>query len=506
MQSKEINKQENIDDKLDEEHSIYVGDLPLSVTETDLFTLFKNVGEIYKVQITKRDSNIIKNTCFGQVSFFNKESVKLAIENYNFSMINGTQIRVMPLNKSSVVGNRPGNIIIKNLPKEMDNQSLYDTFIIFGKILSCKTQKNIQGECTGAGFVQFESPKVAQMAIEMINKISMKGVKLVAVQCIPNSQREKKTDLINKTFTNLYMKNFPSTVSEKELQTELEKYGKLTSFFSPKTPEGYPKGFAFANYETNECAVAAIEGMHGKPFPGQPEGSTPFYIQRAKLKDERQAEVIEDLLTKPEDKESKKNIYIINLPGDVNEEEFLEYFGRFGNIVSHRVEIDKKNSRGYAYVSYEQKEQGIAAVEQADKADFRGWTLDVTFFRHKLVRDLEKANRQVYNMYKDIYNPSKPKKKPITQEEMANNGYDLYLLILSLAPTYREKIEKAGFQTEEEFAKKITGMILELGPEESQTATMVGNVLSQYVEESLEELISHRVQEQEKSTTEEHIE
>ncbi|KAI5186797.1 hypothetical protein NEIRO03_2382, partial [Nematocida sp. AWRm78] len=46
------------------------------------------------------------------------------------------------------------------------------------------------------------------------------------------------------------------------------------------------------------------------------------------------------------------------------------------------------------------------------------------------------------------------------------------------------------------FAKKITGMILELDAEEVKRAAVLGNVLSNYVEESLEEIIRDQKREE----------
>ncbi|KAI5184529.1 polyadenylate-binding protein [Nematocida homosporus] len=463
-------------------NSIYVGDLPNNITESDLFQLFSSVGQIFTINIPRKEST--KARVYAYVTFFDSSSVSQAIENFNFYSVHGCQIRVMPLNKEIVVGNRDANVVVKNLPTTTDNQSLYDTFSRFGKISSCKVQQNAAGECTGAGFIQFQDPKVAAIAIEMINKLSIGDKRLVAVKCIPSDQRRSKKEEINKVFTNVYVKGFPKEVEESDLRQVLEQYGELTSFLAPRTESGEMRGFVFANYAEHSSAVAAIAGLHGQNYPGT---DNVLYIQRAKPKNEREEELAEKYAGLMESAVNR-NVYVTNLSPEVTDESLLAHLAVYGPIVSHKLGRDEKNARAYAYVCFESKEAAAAAVKGANGTELGGRVLDVTFFKSKRTREMEKT-MAAYSAYSNGYVHKGKRKSEST------TGYELYTLILSLAPSYTEKIAQAGFSSDEEFAKKITGMILELGPEEVKRASVLGNVLSHYVEESLEEIIMHRRQE-----------
>lgn len=490
MKTEDAETQDRKEGQIGPKNSIYIGDLPATITESDLYQLFSSVGQIFTITIPRRES-YAKDRCYAYITFFDASSVERAIDNLNFYIIKGQQIRVMPLNKEKVQGNRDANVVIKNLPKETDNQMLYDTFSRFGKISSCKVQKSTQNECTGIGYIQFEDARVAKAAIDLINKLTIgdKKQKLVAAPYVPSRERPSRKEEINRIFTNVYVKNYPESVGENELQEALEVYGELTSFWAPKSEEGKMKGFAFANYRAHENAVRAIESMHDKPFPGA-DTALPFYIQRAKQKSEREEELSGKYVADAE-QEHRKNIYITNISLETTEEKLLEIFSRYGRITSHRVERDEKNRRGYAYICYETRDQAVDAIERANQMQLDESAVDVTFFKNKKTREIEKTAQQMYGTYGGYAHKGKKKS---ASSESAGSGYELYTLILSHAPSFSRKIAEAGFATDEEFAKKITGMIIDLGPEEVSNVSSVGNILSDYVKDSLDKIIMHKHQ------------
>jgi len=60
-------------------------------------------------------------------------------------------------------------VFVKNLDPNVDNKALYDTFSMFGKILTCKVAPDENGKSKGYGFLQYELEESAKQAIQRVN-------------------------------------------------------------------------------------------------------------------------------------------------------------------------------------------------------------------------------------------------------------------------------------------------------------------------------------------------
>jgi len=81
------------------------------------------------------------------------------------------------------------------------------------------------------------------------------------------------------SWTNVYVKDLDTAVTDQELEVKFAQYGIVTSCVIMRGDEGESKGFGFVNFGRHEDAVRAVEGLLGLEFGGKP-----IWCGRAKKK------------------------------------------------------------------------------------------------------------------------------------------------------------------------------------------------------------------------------
>ncbi|XP_077921084.1 polyadenylate-binding protein 4-like isoform X2 [Halichoerus grypus] len=339
--------------------TLYVGDLHPEVNEAMLYEKFSSAGPILSIRVC-RDLVTRRSLGYAYVNFLLRADTERALDTMNFDIINGKPLRIMwsqrdpSLRKSGV-----GNIFIKNLAKSIDNKSLYDTFSVFGNILSCKVVTDENGS-RGFGFVHFEKSEAAKRAIAKMNGILLKGSRVFVGQFKPRKEREAELRAKANIFTNVYIKNFGDDVDDECLKEVFGEFGSVLSVSVMTDGSGKSKGFGFVNFENFEDAKKAIEKMNGKVLNGNQ-----IYVGRAQKKLERQSELKHKFEQIKQGKLTKckgANLYVKNLEDDIDDRRLREELSLFGTISSARVMMEAGHSKGFGFVCYTSPEEANKAV------------------------------------------------------------------------------------------------------------------------------------------------
>ncbi|MCL7033286.1 hypothetical protein MKW94_001661, partial [Papaver nudicaule] len=208
-----------------------------------------------------------------------------AMEVLNFTPVNGKPIRIMHSHRDpSIRKSGFANIYIKNLDTSLDNKALYDTFVTFGTVLSCKVATDNNGQSKGYGFVQFEKEEAAQKAIESLNGMLINDKKVYVGLFVRKHERDQANG--SPKFTNVFVKNLSEATSDEDLKKVFGNYGSITSAVVMMDADGNSKGFGFVNFQNPDDAATAVEKLNGTT-----KDDKLWYVGRAQRKSEREAEL-----------------------------------------------------------------------------------------------------------------------------------------------------------------------------------------------------------------------
>ncbi|KAJ0011525.1 hypothetical protein Pint_33905 [Pistacia integerrima] len=341
--------------------SLYVGDLEANVTDSQLYDLFNQMGQVVSVRVC-RDLSTRRSLGYGYVNYSSPQDAARALDVLNFTPVNGKPIRIMYSHRDpSLRKSGAGNIFIKNLDKAIDHKALHDTFSAFGNILSCKVATDLNGQSKGYGFVQFENEESAQKAIEKLNGMLLNDKQVYVGPFLRKQERE--TEISKNKFNNVYVKNLSEATSEEDLQKTFGEFGTITSVAVMRDADGKSKCFGFVNFENVDDAANAVDALNGKKFDDKE-----WYVGKAQRKSEREHELkyrFEQNMKEAADKFQGANLYIKNLDDSIEDDKLKQLFSQFGSITSCKVMRDPSGiSRGSGFVAFSTPEEASRALQE----------------------------------------------------------------------------------------------------------------------------------------------
>ncbi|CAL9732855.1 polyadenylate-binding protein, cytoplasmic and nuclear [Monosporozyma unispora] len=372
--------------------SLYVGELDPSVSEALLYDIFSPIGSVTSIRVC-RDAVTKNSLGYAYVNFSEHEAGKTAIEKLNYTPIKGKLCRIMWSQRDPSLRKKGnGNIFIKNLNADIDNKALYDTFSVFGNILSSKIATDENGNSKGFGFVHFEEESAAKEAIDALNGMLLNGQEIYVAPHLSRKERDSQLEETKAHFTNVYVKNITPETTEEEFKEYFSKIGTITSVALEKTEDGKLKGFGFVNYENHDDAVKAVEELNGKEFNGQE-----LFVGRAQKKYERLQNLKKQYEAARLEKMAKYqgvNLFVKNLDDSIDDEKLKEEFAPFGTITSVKVmRTENGKSKGFGFVCFSSPEEATKAITEKNQQLVAGKPLYVAIAQRKDVRRSQLAQQ-----------------------------------------------------------------------------------------------------------------
>ncbi|XP_060081522.1 RNA-binding motif, single-stranded-interacting protein 3-like isoform X1 [Ylistrum balloti] len=147
------------------------------------------------------------------------------------------------------------NLYLRHLSPNTTDEDLVELCQRYGKIVSTKAiMDQTTNKCKGYGFVDFENPQDAAVALKNLQAQNMQ------VQMAKQQEQDP---------TNLYISNLPLCYTETNLENMFKDFGTVISTrILRKTGDNTSRGVGFTRMENKEKCQQIIDHFNGKVLPG----------------------------------------------------------------------------------------------------------------------------------------------------------------------------------------------------------------------------------------------
>ncbi|XP_063304334.1 CUGBP Elav-like family member 2 isoform X29 [Pelobates fuscus] len=396
---------------------MFVGQIPRSWSEKELKDLFEPYGAVYQINVLRdRSQNPpqSKGCCF--VTFYTRKAA-LEAQNalHNIKTLPGMhhpiQMKPADSEKSNAVEDR--KLFIGMVSKKCNENDIRAMFSPFGQIEECRILRGPDGLSRGCAFVTFSTRAMAQNAIKAMHQSqTMEGCSSPIVVKFADTQKDKEQrrlqqqlaqqmqQLNTATWGNLtglggltpqYLALLQQAASSSNLGAfsgiqQMAVAGSTANTsagaaMNSLTSLGTLQGLAGATVGLNNinalAGMAALNGGLGATgltngTAGTMDALTQAYsgIQQyaaAALPTLYSQSLLQQQSAAGSQKEGPEgaNLFIYHLPQEFGDQDILQMFMPFGNVISAKVFIDKQTnlSKCFGFVSYDNPVSAQAAIQ-----------------------------------------------------------------------------------------------------------------------------------------------
>ncbi|XP_061576985.1 CUGBP Elav-like family member 2 isoform X3 [Cololabis saira] len=405
---------------------MFVGQIPRSWSETELKELFEPFGAVYQINILRdRTQNppLSKGCCF--VTFYTRKAA-LEAQNalHNIKTLSGMhhpiQMKPADSEKTSAVEDR--KLFIGMVSKKYGENEVRMMFSSFGQIEECRILRGPDGQSRGCAFVTFATRAMAQNAIKtMHHSQTMEGCSSPLVVKFADTQRDKEQRRLQQqlvqqiqqlnsastwgnlaglgTLTPQYLALLQQATSTSNQgnfngiqrlgvgSTASSAGAAMSTLASLGTLQGLAgSSVGLNNLNALTSSVSGMGAMNGGLGASMANGSAAstmdaltqaysgiqqytasalpsLYSQSLLQQQQQQQQTVAG--GQKEVGPEGANLFIYHLPQEFGDQDLLQMFMPFGNVVSAKVFIDKQTnlSKCFGFVSYDNPVSAQAAIQ-----------------------------------------------------------------------------------------------------------------------------------------------
>ncbi|TVU08003.1 hypothetical protein EJB05_41385 [Eragrostis curvula] len=235
----------------------------------------------------------------------------------------------------------PASLYVGDLAESVTENELFAVFSQIAPLASVRVCRDIAGHRSlGYGYVNFHSRQDASRALQALNftPVNGKAIRIMFSNRDPSMRKSGRA--------NVFVKNLEPNIDSKSLHEMFSPFGTILSCKVVTDSFGQSKGYGFVQFEVEESAQDAINGLNGMLANG--------------------SKIFVGLFKRRSDREVKfTNVYIKNLPPEFSDDDLRQQFAPFGEITSAAVMRDAEGaSRGFGFVNFEKPESAAEAVQK----------------------------------------------------------------------------------------------------------------------------------------------
>ncbi|KAM8762411.1 CUGBP Elav-like family member 1 isoform 11-T12 [Acanthopagrus schlegelii] len=399
---------------------MFVGQIPRSWSEEQLRELFEPYGAVYEINVLRdRSQNPpqSKGCCF--ITYYTRKSA-LEAQNalHNMKILPGMhhpiQMKPADSEKNNAVEDR--KLFIGMISKKCNENDIRLMFSPYGQIEECRILRGPDGLSRGCAFVTFTARQMAQSAIKSMHQSqTMEGCSSPIVVKFADTQKDKEQkrmaqqlqqqmqqlsaasmwgnltglNSLGPQYLALYLQLLQQSASTGNALNNLHPVSgssptsSSTSSVNPMASLGALQSLAAGSggglNMGSLAGMAALNGSLGSGGLSNGSGNTMEALSQAYSGIQQYAAAAlpslynQSLLSQQSvsaagsQKEGPEgaNLFIYHLPQEFGDQDLLQMFMPFGNVISAKVFIDKQTnlSKCFGFVSYDNPVSSQAAIQ-----------------------------------------------------------------------------------------------------------------------------------------------